>query len=71
MKGFENTAAQPIGTGPFKFLEWKRGDSVEMARNEKYWNPQLPYLDKVTYRFIKDPSAQVAALKAGDVDILG
>jgi peptide/nickel transport system substrate-binding protein len=71
MKGFENTATQPIGTGPFKFSAWNRGDSVEMVRNDKYWNPQLPYLDKVTYRFIKDPSAQAAALKAGDVDIIG
>ena len=71
MKGFENTAAEPIGTGPFKFARWNRGDRVEMVRNEKYWNPQLPYLDKVTYRFIKDPSAQVAALKSGDADILG
>jgi len=71
MKGFENTAAQPTGTGPFKFVAWSRGDSVEMVRNDKYWNPQLPYLDKVTYRFIKDPSAQAAALKAGDVDIIG
>ena len=71
MKGYENTAAAPIGTGPFKFAKWARGDSVEMVRNETYWNPTLPYLDKVTYRFIKDPSAQVAALKAGDVDIIG
>ena len=71
MKGFENTAASPIGTGPFKFAKWARGDSVEMVRNTKYWNPQLPYLDKVTYRFIKDASAQVAALKAGDVDLIG
>lgn len=71
MKGFENMAAEPVGTGPFKFSKWIRGDSVEMVRNDSYWNPQLPYLDKVTYRFIKDPSAQVAALKAGDVDLLG
>ncbi len=71
MKGYENTAAAPIGTGPFKFAKWNRGDSVEMVKNESYWNPQLPYLDQVTYRFIKDPSAQVAALKAGDVDIIG
>ena len=71
MKGYENTAAAPIGTGPFKFAKWTRGDSVEMAKNVKYWNPALPYLDKVTYRFIKDPSAQVAALKAGDVDLIG
>ncbi|MFO7709584.1 MAG: ABC transporter substrate-binding protein [Desulfobacterales bacterium] len=71
MKGYENTAAAPIGTGPFKFVEWKRGDSVSMERNPTYWNPQLPYLDKVTFRFIKDPSAQVAALRAGDVDLIG
>jgi peptide/nickel transport system substrate-binding protein len=71
MKGYENTAAEPIGTGPFKFARWARGDRVEMVRNEAYWNPKLPYLDKVTFRFIKDPSAQVAALKAGDVDIIG
>ncbi len=71
IKGHENTAAEPIGTGPFKFARWARGDRVEMVRNETYWNPQLPYLDKVTFRFIKDPSAQVAALKAGDVDIIG
>jgi len=71
MKGYEDAAANPIGTGPFKFVEWKRGDSVVMARNPDYWNPQLPYLDKVTFRFIKDPSAQVAALKAGDVDLIG
>jgi len=71
MKGFENTAAEPVGTGPFKFAKWTRGDSVEMVRSDTYWNPQLPYLDKVTFRFIKDPSAQVAALKAGDVDIIG
>ena len=71
MKGYENMAAAPVGTGPFKFSKWTRGDSVEMVRNDKYWNPKLPYLDKVTYRFIKDPSAQVAALKAGDIDIIG
>jgi peptide/nickel transport system substrate-binding protein len=71
MKGYENTAAQPIGTGPFKFVQWTRGDRVDMVRNEKYWNPQLPFLDKVTFRFIGDPSAQIAALKAGDIDIIG
>jgi peptide/nickel transport system substrate-binding protein len=71
MKGYENTAAEPIGTGPFKFVQWVRGDRVEMQRFDKYWNPDLPYLDKVTFRFIKDVSAQIAALKAGDVDVLG
>jgi peptide/nickel transport system substrate-binding protein len=71
MKGYENAASEPVGTGPFKFVTWVRGDRVEMARNEKYWNPVLPYLDKVTFKFIGDASAQIAALKAGDIDVIG
>ena len=71
MKGFENANTHPIGTGPFMFVKWVRGDRVEMARFEGYWNPELPYLDNVTFKFIGDASAQIAALKAGDLDVLG
>jgi peptide/nickel transport system substrate-binding protein len=42
-----------------------------MVRFDGYWNPQLPYLDQVTFKFIGDASAQIAALKAGDIDVLG
>ena len=71
MKGYENANSNPIGTGPFKFVKWVRGDRVEMERFAGYWNPELPYLDKVTIKFIGDPSAQIAALKAGDIDVIG
>jgi peptide/nickel transport system substrate-binding protein len=71
VKGYENAASEPVGTGPFRFVTWVRGDRVEMTRNEKYWNPALPYLDKVTFKFIGDASAQIAALKAGDIDVIG
>jgi peptide/nickel transport system substrate-binding protein len=71
MKGYENAKSEPVGTGPFKFSKWNRGDSVEMVRNEAYWNPTLPFLDKVTFKFIGDASAQIAALKAGDIDVIG
>ena len=70
-KGYENAASEPVGTGPFRFVTWVRGDRVEMTRNIKYWNPALPYLDKVTFKFIGDASAQIAALKAGDIDVIG
>lgn len=70
-KGFETAKTRPVGTGPFKFVQWVRGDRVEMVRFGEYWNPDLPYLDKVTFRFIGDASAQVAALKAGDIDVIG
>jgi peptide/nickel transport system substrate-binding protein len=62
--------SQPIGTGPFKLAEWKRGDSIVMVRNPEYYLKGLPYLDKVIFKFIPDPSSQLAALKAGDVDVI-
>jgi peptide/nickel transport system substrate-binding protein len=71
MKGYENAKSNPIGTGPFKFVNWVKGDRVELARFDGYWNPELPYLDKVTFRFIPDPNAQTAALRAGDIDVIG
>jgi len=70
MKGYEKAKSNPIGTGPFKFVKWVRGDRVEMERYNEYWNPQLPYLDKVTVKIIPDAMAQIAALKAGDIDVL-
>jgi peptide/nickel transport system substrate-binding protein len=71
MKGYENAKSNPIGTGPFQFVKWVRGDRVEMTRFVGYWNPELPYLDNVTFKFIGDASAQIAALKAGDIDVIG
>ncbi|MBN2355345.1 ABC transporter substrate-binding protein [candidate division KSB1 bacterium] len=71
MQGYEEAKSNPIGTGPFKFVEWVRGDRVEMVRYDEYWNPELPYLDKVVFKFIDDASAQIAALKAGDIDVIG
>lgn len=59
----------PIGTGPFKFVSWAKGDKVELAANPDYWNKDVKVkLDKVVFRFIADPQAQAAALKSGDVD---
>lgn len=71
MEAYEAAKSNPIGTGPFKFVKWVKGDRVEMERFDGYWNPELPYLDKVTFRFIPDANAQAAALKAGDIDVIG
>ena len=59
----------PVGTGPFRFVNWAKGDKVELAANPDYWNEDVKVkLDKVTFRFIADPQAQAAALKSRDVD---
>jgi peptide/nickel transport system substrate-binding protein len=55
----------PVGTGPFKFSRWVKGDRVELVAVSKD-NP----IQKAVFRFIPDPSAQVAALKAGDIDAI-
>ncbi len=62
-----NNKTSPVGTGPFKFVRWNRGDRLELARNDAYWGAK-PALAKATFRFISDPAAQVASLRAADVD---
>ena len=58
-----------IGTGPFKFVRFARGDRVEMVRNDQYWGEKAVW-DKVTLRMMTTPSARVAALLAGDVNAI-
>jgi len=62
-----NNAVQPIGTGPFRFLRWRRGDSITLERNPDYQGAPAA-LAQVTFKFITDPTAAFAALMAGDVD---
>ncbi|MDQ3458758.1 MAG: ABC transporter substrate-binding protein [Deinococcota bacterium] len=62
---------QPVGTGPFSFVEWVAGSSVRLERFDGYYEEGLPYLDAVTFRIIADPNAQLAALRSGDIDLIG
>ena len=62
-----DNATNPIGTGPFTFVNWAQGDNVELAKNPDYWGNPVA-LDKVTFKFISDPTAAFAAMMAEDVD---
>jgi peptide/nickel transport system substrate-binding protein len=57
----------PIGTGPFMFKEWKKGEYVKMVRNPNYWDKPKPYLDAVILRVLPDAAARAAAFEAGEV----
>jgi len=59
---------KPVGTGPFVFKDRKEGDSITLAKSPTYRDPGSIKLDTVIFRIVKDPSAQVNALLAGDVD---
>ena len=61
-------ATHPIGTGPFVFEEWVPGDHLRATRNPDYWREGLPYLDRIEFRPIPDPTARFNALEAGDLD---
>ena len=65
------TANKPIGTGPFKFGQWDRGQFVRLDRNDKYWKPGLPYLDHIIARFIPDAATRSAALETGEAHFAG
>jgi peptide/nickel transport system substrate-binding protein len=58
-----------IGTGPYKFVEWVRGDRIVLARNDDYWGEKEPW-ENVTFKPLSNSAARVAALLAGDVDVI-
>lgn len=60
---------KPVGTGPFVFKEWKAGDRIVLERNPDYWDPKLPYLDRVIYRVLPDGNTRYQSIKSGEVDI--
>ena len=64
-----NNGRAAIGTGPFKLTGFKRGDRVDLARNPDYWGDK-PAWDKVSMRIIASNAPRLAALLAGDVDVI-
>ncbi len=67
-KSAAGTATKPVGTGPFTFDEWKKGTSVSLKKWPGFRDAKSVKIERVTFRFINDPAARVAALLAGDID---
>jgi peptide/nickel transport system substrate-binding protein len=59
----------PIGTGPFKFVEYKPNQDIKLTRNPDYWKPGLPYLDGVDFTIISNRSTAILAFVAGKFDM--
>src|SRR5712671_89827 len=59
----------PIGTGPFKFIEFKPNESIKVARNHDYWKHDRPYLDGIEYTIIRNVSTAMLSFVAGKFDI--
>ena len=67
-KSADSNVTKPVGTGPYKLDAWSKGSSVTLSKWDGYRNPSAAKIRRVTFRFISDPAAAVAALLAGDVD---
>jgi len=60
---------KPIGTGPFKFVEFKPNEYIKLTKNADYWRPKLPYLDAIEWTIIPNRSTQTLAFIAGQFDM--
>ena len=67
---FADAGINPIGTGPYRFVKWTKGDSVELEKFAGHRDAAKTQIRKVKFRFINDATAQVAALLAGDLDYM-
>ena len=64
-------ATDPIGTGPYKHVEWKRGDSVEFEMFDDYWDEEhMPSIQHMIWKIIPEGSSRTIALEAGEVDYI-
>ena len=65
----KDISRKPVGTGPFKFVEWIHGDHITMVRNDQYWGGK-PKLDKIIVKTVKEDSARVMMLQSGDAHLI-
>jgi peptide/nickel transport system substrate-binding protein len=65
----DDLSAQPIGTGPYRFVEFVRGDHITIEANSDYWDG-APDISAVEYRFIEEPGTRLAGLLSGEYDLI-
>lgn len=64
-----NAGTAPLGTGPYKFAAWRSGETLDLLRHDGYWGG-TPDWQEVRFRIVENPAARVAAITAGDVDLV-
>ena len=67
--GDDQFERNPVGTGPFKFVEWKPNETITIEKFDDYWDAGLPKLKRIIFRSIPDNSARLNALMAGDIEL--
>jgi peptide/nickel transport system substrate-binding protein/glutathione transport system substrate-binding protein len=65
-----NVDRHPVGTGPFKFVDWQDNSAIKLVRNENYWKPGLPHLDGIDIRIVNELNTAVRTAIAGEADVV-
>ncbi|GBF10061.1 MAG: glutathione ABC transporter substrate-binding protein [Tepidibacillus sp.] len=65
-----DVARNPVGTGPYKFKEWKPGDHLTVVKNDQYWKEGQPKLDSITFKPVPENGSRIAMLKTGEADFI-
>ena len=68
--GKDGFGEKPVGTGPFKFVEWKRSDTITLEKNPDYWNAGYPKVDKLVFKVIPENTSRLTALINGEIDLM-
>ena len=66
----EKMRRQPIGTGPFKFVDYKANQYIKVVRNPNYWKPGRPYLDGIEYTILKSVATATMGFTSGTFDMM-
>ncbi|HAQ06597.1 MAG TPA: glutathione ABC transporter substrate-binding protein GsiB, partial [Bacillus bacterium] len=66
----KEVALNPVGTGPFKFGEWKQSDHLKVIKNDSYWKDGSPKVDSITFKPTPENGARVAMLQTGEADFI-
>lgn len=66
----KEVARNPVGTGPFKYVEWKPSEGLEVVKNEDYWQEGFPKVDKITFKPVAENGSRIAMLQTGEADFI-
>ena len=69
-ESFETASNKPIGTGPYKIVEWRAGEELVVEKFDDYWDKGSSNVDRIVYKFFSDPETMVTAASAGQLDMI-